>query len=115
MKKGKRFPQQNENFRVRRIVEKSSKTDISVEKEIGNWELEIVNTIYKYFSQNPFCCYDVVKKILGSDIKDRMEFYKWAMRVRKILRILEKNGKIRFVGWEEGVAPVNKKMYEVVR
>jgi hypothetical protein len=99
----------------RKVVEESGKVSIKVKEKIEDWEMLIISTIFKHFSQQPFCCYDVVKKILGDEIKDRRKFYKWAMRVRKVLGVLLNNNRIEFLGWEEGNAPINKKMYRVVR
>jgi hypothetical protein len=97
----------------RKVVEESGKTDIEVKKEPEDWEKYIADTIFKHFSQKPFCCYDVVKKILGNET-NRRKFYMWAMRVRKVLKVLESSNKIKFIGWKEGVAPIKKKLYEMV-
>jgi hypothetical protein len=97
----------------KKIVEESEKANIEVKKEPEDWERYISEVVFKHFSQKPFCCYDVVKKILGNEI-NRRKFYMWAMRVRKVLRVLEGSNKIKFVGWEEGAAPIKKRLYRVV-
>jgi hypothetical protein len=96
----------------RKVVEESNKADIEVKKEPEDWEKHITEVIFKYFSQKPFCCYDVVKKVLGNE-PNRRKFYMWAMRVRKVLKVLESSNKIKFIGWKEGVAPIKKKLYKM--
>jgi hypothetical protein len=95
-----------------KIIE-SEKVNIKLRNKIEDWETLIASIIYKHFSQQPFCCYDVVKKILGNET-NRRKFYMWAMRVRKVLRVLESNNKIKFVGWQPGKAPIQRKIFKVV-
>jgi len=56
-----------------------------------------------------FCSYDIAKDLQKNG--DKKELYRWLMAVKNALRKLEAEGKIKYVGEEQGKAPVKKKLY----
>jgi len=90
------------------------KGDIRVKN--GEWRNLIRRVIQENFSNSNFCIYDVASKIINRKaVVDKNEFYKWLMRVRSVIVEMENNGEVVFVGWEEGRAPIKRKVYRLVR
>jgi hypothetical protein len=80
------------------------------------WEEKIVKAIYENFLNKSFCAYDVATQIMSrKEAENKNEFFKWLQRVRKTFKDLEATGKIQFIGYNEGRAPILKKMYRVVK
>ena len=84
---------------------------VKVKVKATPWKETIRKTIYE--QNEAFCVYDIVKKILADKMNDRRELNRWVARVKSVIAEMKESNEIELVGWREGNAPVNKKLYKL--
>lgn len=84
---------------------------VKVKVKATPWRELIRKVIYE--QTEPFCAYDIVREILRDKMNDRKELNKWIARTKSVIAEMKENNEIELLGWKEGNAPVNKKLYKL--